>query len=72
MRERGKYGNDFHAFSECQNFTQLIWKSTQQVGAGRVWLQSKGVVAVVAFYFPRGNRNGFGEFQKNVLPPLTQ
>uniref|UniRef100_A0A915IYN1 SCP domain-containing protein n=1 Tax=Romanomermis culicivorax TaxID=13658 RepID=A0A915IYN1_ROMCU len=55
--------------ADCRNFTQLIWKSTLRLGASRIWLQSKNLVAVVAFYTPRGNKNGPGEFAKNILPP---
>jgi len=47
------------------NFTQLIWKNTKEVGFGFT-NDDKGNFYVVAYYFPSGNIKG--EYKKNVLP----
>ena len=47
------------------NFTQLIWKDTKEVGFGFT-NDDKGNFYVVAYYFPCGNIKG--EYKKNVLP----
>ena len=49
---------------ETKNFTQLIWKSTKEVGFG-VTTDKKGNFYVVANYFPCGNIKG--QYQNNVL-----
>jgi uncharacterized protein YkwD len=49
---------------ETKNFTQLIWKSTKEVGFG-VTTDKKGNFYVVANYFPCGNIKG--QYQYNVL-----
>ena len=46
------------------NFTQLIWKDTKEVGFGFT-NDDKGNFYVVAYYFPCGNIKG--EYKKNVL-----
>uniref|UniRef100_A0A1I8HKH3 Copine domain-containing protein n=1 Tax=Macrostomum lignano TaxID=282301 RepID=A0A1I8HKH3_9PLAT len=50
---------------ECGHFTQLVWKSTTEVGFGRA-VSDTGRVYVVGRYRPPGNYKG--EFRKNVLP----
>lgn len=58
------------AFNEhTKRFTQIVWKSTVQLGVGK----AKGVnggVFVVANYDPPGNEHG--RFFENVLRPLPQ
>ena len=49
---------------ETKNFTQLIWKSTKEVGFG-VSIDKKGNFYVVANYFPCGNIKG--QYKDNVL-----
>ena len=49
---------------ETKNFTQLIWKSTKEVGFG-VSTDKKGNFYVVANYFPCGNIKG--QYKNNVL-----
>lgn len=46
------------------HFTQMIWKSTQDLGVG-VAKTKKGKVLVVCNYSPRGNV--IGEFNANVV-----
>ena len=50
---------------EINNFTQLIWKNTKEVGFGFSY-DRKGNFYVVANYFPSGNIEG--QYQNNVLP----
>lgn len=50
---------------KVKNFTQLVWKETQEVGFG--WAQSSdGKFYIVGLYYPCGNV--FGKYQENVLP----
>lgn len=49
------------------NFTQLIWRSTDQVGVGLA-SDGKGKFITVAFYKPPGNVTNPGYFQDNVKP----
>ena len=50
---------------EINNFTQLIWKNTKEVGFGYS-IDKKGNFYAVANYFPCGNIKG--QYQNNVLP----
>ena len=50
---------------EIKNFTQLIWKNTNEVGFG-FSNDKKGNFYAVANYFPCGNING--KYKQNVLP----
>ena len=50
---------------EINNFTQLIWKNTKEVGFGFSY-DKKGNFYVVANYYPCGNIEG--QYQYNVLP----
>uniref|UniRef100_A0A8C2DAW2 GLI pathogenesis-related 2 n=1 Tax=Cyprinus carpio TaxID=7962 RepID=A0A8C2DAW2_CYPCA len=49
------------------NFTQMIWRSTEQVGVGLA-SDGKGKFITVAFYKPSGNITNPGYFQDNVKP----
>jgi len=50
------------------HFTQLVWKSSREVGIGRS--QSRdGKCFVVANFYPAGNY--IGQNADNVLPPRT-
>ncbi|XP_067263672.1 GLI pathogenesis-related 2 isoform X4 [Chanodichthys erythropterus] len=49
------------------NFTQMIWRSTDQVGIG-LGSDGKGKYITVAFYKPPGNITNPGYFQDNVKP----
>ncbi|XP_029468794.1 uncharacterized protein LOC115097266 isoform X2 [Rhinatrema bivittatum] len=49
------------------NFTQMIWKSSAQVGFGLA-TDNKGMYIVVGFYNPAGNIANKGYFEENVLP----
>uniref|UniRef100_A0A0K8TRK5 Putative dual scp protein n=1 Tax=Tabanus bromius TaxID=304241 RepID=A0A0K8TRK5_TABBR len=48
------------------HFTQMVWKSTKELGVGTAKTR-KGKVLVVCNYNPRGNT--IGEFMPNVLRP---
>ena len=68
---KGKYKYNFKKEEEnkkdemINNFTQLIWKNTKEVGFGFA-NDDKGNFYVVALYFPCGNIKG--EYKKNVFP----
>ncbi|XP_043096863.1 uncharacterized protein glipr2 isoform X2 [Puntigrus tetrazona] len=49
------------------NFTQMIWRSTEQVGVGLA-SDGKGKFITVAFYKPPGNITNPGYFEDNVKP----
>lgn len=50
----------------CGHFTQIIWRSTSELGIGSAKSKT-GKLYVVANYYPPGNYSGL--FVKNVLPP---
>uniref|UniRef100_A0A914X3R0 SCP domain-containing protein n=1 Tax=Plectus sambesii TaxID=2011161 RepID=A0A914X3R0_9BILA len=52
--------------TNCQHFTQMVWRETEELGVARCWQSAKGVCAIVAFYRPGGNSNAPGEFRANV------
>lgn len=54
---------------ESMNFTQMIWKSSTEIGVGISKVRGQNRYVVVAHYKPSGNINTPGEFRKNVLPP---
>ncbi|XP_059049161.1 uncharacterized protein LOC131844322 isoform X3 [Achroia grisella] len=51
---------------KCGHFTQLIWKTTREIGIGSAKSKS-GKLYVVAHYYPPGNFSK--QFVKNVPPP---
>uniref|UniRef100_A0A8R1I533 SCP domain-containing protein n=1 Tax=Caenorhabditis japonica TaxID=281687 RepID=A0A8R1I533_CAEJA len=51
---------------KCQQFSQVVWKDTSELGAARYWNTANNCVAVVCFYRPAGNSNAPGEFASNV------
>ncbi|KAG8194186.1 hypothetical protein JTE90_002390 [Oedothorax gibbosus] len=51
-------------------FSQLLWKSTTEIGVGVAKIPGqKNKAYVVVNYRPAGNNNMPGEFERNVLPP---
>lgn len=48
------------------HFTQVVWKSTTEVGVGLAMVGN--AVFVVGQYSPAGNISNEGYFEKNVLP----
>ncbi|XP_071038196.1 Golgi-associated plant pathogenesis-related protein 1-like isoform X1 [Parasteatoda tepidariorum] len=53
------------------HFTQMIWRSSLHIGIGIAPVPGKPMLHVVVRYFPGGNSNFPGEFQKNVLPRIS-
>uniref|UniRef100_A0A3P9CQT9 SCP domain-containing protein n=1 Tax=Maylandia zebra TaxID=106582 RepID=A0A3P9CQT9_9CICH len=52
------------------HFTQVVWKSSTQLGVG---IATDGnTVFVVGQYRPAGNITNAGYYQKNVLPKGTE
>ena len=47
-------------FTECKDFTQMIWRSSIEMGVCRYWNTHKNCLAIVAFYRPGGNSNAPG------------
>ncbi|TRY83204.1 hypothetical protein DNTS_035115 [Danionella cerebrum] len=71
-KEHGKYNFATPGFqSGTGNFTQMIWRSTEQVGVGLA-SDGKGKFITVAFYKPPGNVTNPGYFQDNVKPSNTK
>jgi hypothetical protein len=52
--------------TKCQNFTQMVWRSSIEMGVARCWNTSKNYLAIVTFYRPAGNLNTPGEFAANL------
>ncbi|XP_028514404.1 Golgi-associated plant pathogenesis-related protein 1 [Exaiptasia diaphana] len=50
-------------------FTQIVWKSTREIGVGAANSQKYGLI-VVARYFPRGNIGFFDSYIQNVPLPI--
>lgn len=50
-------------------FSQLLWKSTTEIGVGVSKIPEQDKAYVVVNYRPAGNNNMPGEFERNVLPP---
>lgn len=66
---KGKNNYDFNKENnkkdeEINNFTQLVWKDTKEVGFGFSY-DDKSSLFVVAYYFPPGNIKG--KYRSNVL-----
>lgn len=53
--------------SQTGHFTQVVWKSTRQIGAANK-ARADGKFVVVVRYFPPGNVNSENYFKDNVLP----
>uniref|UniRef100_V5ID09 Putative scp gapr-1 like scp-like extracellular protein n=2 Tax=Ixodes ricinus TaxID=34613 RepID=V5ID09_IXORI len=53
---------------DTAHFTQLVWKSTTEVGCGYN-VSNSGTIYVVCNYRPQGNIDG--KYQENVLPPSS-
>ena len=52
------------------NFTQMMWKSSREIGVGIAKLQGQNTYIIVAQYYPAGNTNNPGDFWENV-PPVS-
>lgn len=52
--------------AQTGQFTQLVWRGSEEVGVGRA--SGSGMVVVVAFFNPAGNITNPGYHQENVLP----
>ncbi|KAI6189846.1 Golgi-associated plant pathogenesis-related protein 1 [Aphelenchoides bicaudatus] len=50
----------------AKNFTQMIWRSSIELGVARFWNTTKNCLSIVAFYRPSGNSNNRGEFAQNL------
>ncbi|VEU19685.1 DEKNAAC100752 [Brettanomyces naardenensis] len=59
---------DYGACSVYDHFTQVIWKSTTQLGCGQKTCNSYYGTYIVCSYGPAGNI--IGECSANVLPPV--
>uniref|UniRef100_A0AC34RDJ5 SCP domain-containing protein n=1 Tax=Panagrolaimus sp. JU765 TaxID=591449 RepID=A0AC34RDJ5_9BILA len=62
-----KQANDFDFTKpnwsiKTKDFTQMIWRSSIEMGVCRFWNTTKNCLAVVAFYRPAGNSNAPGKF----------
>ncbi|KAK7094904.1 Golgi-associated plant pathogenesis-related protein 1-like [Littorina saxatilis] len=54
---------------ETIHFTQLVWKTTTQMGVGVSRVRGQDRWVIVTHYRPQGNTNMPGDFKKNVQPP---
>lgn len=57
----------WYRFLVAEHFTQVVWKGTRYVGMGMAHNVKRGIVVIVANYFPPGNV--IGHFVENVLKP---
>lgn len=57
-------------FPDAIHFTQMIWRSTADVGVGVSKINDQEKYVVVVHYRPPGNSNMPGDFKKNVPQPL--
>ncbi|CDQ77142.1 unnamed protein product [Oncorhynchus mykiss] len=65
-KEIEKYNFSSPGFqSGAGNFTQMVWKSSKQVGVGLA-TSGRGTFIAVAFYDPAGNITNPGYFHDNV------
>ncbi|XP_078712965.1 uncharacterized protein LOC144932603 isoform X2 [Lampetra fluviatilis] len=53
------------------NFSQLVWRSSLDLGVGLA-CDGRGMFVAVAFYSPAGNLPYAMSYRDNVLPPYTQ
>lgn len=71
---QGAYRHNWESFSGPSAFTQVVWKSTTDVGFG-VKKNDKNQTVVVADYWPPGNvvvsggDDRYAWFRTNVFPP---
>ncbi|XP_059149240.1 Golgi-associated plant pathogenesis-related protein 1-like isoform X2 [Physella acuta] len=66
IKDYKSYADASSASSNTGHFTQVVWKSTKQLGMGKA-KTSDGKVFVVGSYRPPGNYVGM--YKENVLPP---
>ncbi|KAL3870850.1 hypothetical protein ACJMK2_038885 [Sinanodonta woodiana] len=52
-----------------RHFTQMIWKSSTEIGIGIAKVQGQSRYIIVVHYRPPGNGNMPGEFLQNIKPP---
>ncbi|CAM1293380.1 Uncharacterised protein g721 [Pycnogonum litorale] len=52
------------------HFSQLLWRSSSDIGVGIAQVPNQNRVFIVVHYRPVGNTNMPGDFKKNVLPVL--
>ncbi|XP_059149268.1 uncharacterized protein LOC131936348 [Physella acuta] len=64
-----RYGDASNIFSGTGHFTQVVWKSSKQLGMGKA-KTSDGKVFAVGSYRPPGNY--VGNYKENVLPPKNK
>lgn len=70
-KERDLYNFDQATWqADAANFTQMIWKTSNEFGVGKSVAKDGRRTIVVAFYKPPGNTNKIGDFAYNV-PKLT-
>ena len=60
----------FFSLTDTIHFTQLVWKSTTEIGVGVARVRGQDRWVIVTHYRPQGNTNMPGDFKTNVLPPL--
>jgi len=51
---------------KTSHFTQLLWRSSIEMGVARFWNTTQNCLAIVALYRPGGNSNAPGEFAINL------
>ncbi|KAI6241962.1 Golgi-associated plant pathogenesis-related protein 1 [Aphelenchoides fujianensis] len=56
---------------KAKNFTQMLWRSSVELGVSRYWNTAKNCLAIVAFYRPAGNSNVPREFANNLPLPAS-
>lgn len=64
--ERSAYNaENYRCFDNqiCGHFTQIIWRSTHEIGCARKWCKSKRGVIIVCNYDPPGNYIGENPFE---------
>ncbi|XP_072176890.1 uncharacterized protein [Diadema setosum] len=70
LEEEKNYDYDLQRWQRgTSKFTQMIWKSSSEIGVAKIPFKNKDGFVIVANYRPRGNGNKLREYQKNVLPP---
>ncbi|GIX80521.1 golgi-associated plant pathogenesis-related protein 1 [Caerostris extrusa] len=54
------------------HFTQLVWRNTSHIGIGIAPVPGEPRLFIVVRYFPSGNSNFPGEFERNVRPRISK